>query len=223
MTKRSKRDRKFPIQPALPGDDDTLIYKIFVDTGPGAFDSSYLVIGETVFLSTEGIEIVASTDGNYADQNAYTFRDSDGRDIGGVYGRDDTGQNVIGIRAVDPPAAGDDVFVELVAHADPTNVSTAAATVNLQATREGESTDTFITVTKDNSSSEIDITTKTASGRVRVHPVLNIMGRNFDLCDVYIKGSNFIIKYNDGGTTRYKYLDLSGTGTTWSHSSTEPS
>jgi hypothetical protein len=210
------RERPFPIYPDQPGDDETLIYKIF---GDSTFDSSYLVIGDTVFLSDEGIEILASADGNYADQNAYTFRDADGRDIGGVYGRDDSGQNVIGIRAVDPPAAGDDVLVELQSLADPTNLSTATATVNLQADRLGETTDTYISLVKDDNSSDINIIT---TDRVRISPELQLLGASAELCNVYIKGTNFIIRYNDGGTTRYKYLDLSGTGTTWTHSTSEP-
>jgi len=210
------RERPFPVQPQLPGDDDTLVYKIF---GDSLFDSSYLVIGDTVFLSDEGIEILASSDGNYADQNAYTFINADREDIGGVYGRDDAGQNVIGIRSLDPPALGDDVLVELQSLADPTNVSTATATVNLQADREGEATDTYISITKDDNSSDINIIT---TDRVRISPELQLLGAAAALCSVYIKGSNFIIRYNDGGTTRYKYLDLSGTGTTWTHSTSEP-
>ena len=209
------RERPFPIQPNLPGDDDTLVYKIFGT----ALDSNYLVIGDTVFLSDEGIQVIASTDGNYAEQNAYAFRDVDGEDIGGVYARDDSGQNIVAIRALDPPAAGDDVMVELQALADPTAVSTATASVNLQADREGESTDTFISIVKDDNSSQINLDT---TERVRVKPRLQFLGASYELCDIYIKGTNFIIKYNDGGTVRYKYLNLSGTGTTWSHSTSEP-
>lgn len=38
----------------------------------------------------------------------------------------------------------------------------------------------------------------------------------------YYKSGKFIIQYNDGGTTRYKYLDLTGTGATWIHTTTAP-
>lgn len=41
-------------------------------------------------------------------------------------------------------------------------------------------------------------------------------------CVVYMKGSLYIIAYDDSGTVRYKYLDLSGTGTTWTHTTTAP-
>lgn len=39
---------------------------------------------------------------------------------------------------------------------------------------------------------------------------------------IYIKGSLYIICYNDSGTIRYKYLDLSGTGISWVHTTTAP-
>jgi hypothetical protein len=39
---------------------------------------------------------------------------------------------------------------------------------------------------------------------------------------VYMKADKFVIQYNDGGTTRYKTLTLSGTGTTWAHSTSAP-
>ena len=41
-------------------------------------------------------------------------------------------------------------------------------------------------------------------------------------CRIYMKGNKFVIQYNDAGTTRYKYLTLSGTGVTWVHSTTAP-
>lgn len=39
---------------------------------------------------------------------------------------------------------------------------------------------------------------------------------------LYIKDNKFIIQFNDSGTVRYKYLDLTGTGVTWTHSTTAP-
>lgn len=38
----------------------------------------------------------------------------------------------------------------------------------------------------------------------------------------YTKGGKFVIQYNDAGTVRYKYLDLTGTGTTWTHTTSAP-
>jgi hypothetical protein len=40
--------------------------------------------------------------------------------------------------------------------------------------------------------------------------------------NIYIKGDKLVIQWNDGGTVRYKYLLLSGTGVTWTHSTTAP-
>ena len=39
---------------------------------------------------------------------------------------------------------------------------------------------------------------------------------------LYMKGDKLIAQYNDGGTVRYKYLDLTGTGVTWTHSTSAP-
>jgi hypothetical protein len=40
--------------------------------------------------------------------------------------------------------------------------------------------------------------------------------------NIYIKGDKLIIQFNEGGTVRYKYLDLTGTGVTWTHTTTAP-
>jgi len=40
--------------------------------------------------------------------------------------------------------------------------------------------------------------------------------------NIYTKGSSIIFQYNDGGTVRYNSLDMSGTGVTWSQSTTAP-
>jgi hypothetical protein len=40
--------------------------------------------------------------------------------------------------------------------------------------------------------------------------------------NIYIKGDKLVIQFNDGGTVRYKYLDLTGTGVTWTHTTTAP-
>lgn len=39
---------------------------------------------------------------------------------------------------------------------------------------------------------------------------------------LYLKGNLMIFQFNDAGTTRYKYLDLSGTGVTWTHTTSAP-
>lgn len=38
----------------------------------------------------------------------------------------------------------------------------------------------------------------------------------------FMKNNCLVVQYSDSGTTRYKYLDLSGTGVTWVHSTTAP-
>ena len=39
---------------------------------------------------------------------------------------------------------------------------------------------------------------------------------------VYMKADKLIIQFNDAGTVRYKYLDLTGTGVTWVHTTSAP-
>ena len=41
-------------------------------------------------------------------------------------------------------------------------------------------------------------------------------------CRTYVKADKFIIQFNDAGTIRYKYLDLTGTGVTWVHTTVAP-
>ena len=204
--------------PITPGPDEAesgISYS--VDLELQHFSGSTLVIGDTVFLSDEGVAVLASTDGSYDAVNAYSFKDAADREIGGLYGRDDSGNNVVGFRVVDAAGNDDDTTLEMAS----TCSTEATAIVELIANRETEGTDTYIHLERSDTTADIDILTP-ASGRVRIGRVLNLLGASAELCDVYLKDSNFIIKYNDGGTTRYKYLDLSGTGATWIHSTTEP-
>jgi hypothetical protein len=39
---------------------------------------------------------------------------------------------------------------------------------------------------------------------------------------IYVSGSKIVFQFEEGGTVRYKYLDLSGTGVTWVHQTTPP-
>ena len=39
---------------------------------------------------------------------------------------------------------------------------------------------------------------------------------------VYMKADKLVFQYNDGGTVRYKYISLSGTSVTWTHTTTAP-
>lgn len=43
-----------------------------------------------------------------------------------------------------------------------------------------------------------------------------------DQAKVYIKANKLVIAWNDAGTMRYKYLDLTGTGVTWTATTTPP-
>ncbi len=41
-------------------------------------------------------------------------------------------------------------------------------------------------------------------------------------CRIYMKADKIVIQYNDVGTVRYKYLDLTGVGVTWVATTTAP-
>ena len=45
---------------------------------------------------------------------------------------------------------------------------------------------------------------------------------SYHQCWIYVRSGKFVVSYNDGGTVRYKSLDMTGTGTTWAHSTTAP-
>jgi hypothetical protein len=178
--------RKFPTTVTTVGDDDGNInYSVAFDLNQ--FTGSTLVIGDTVFLSDEGVEVLASTDGNYYAVNAYSFIDSDRKEIGGMYGRDDAGQNVVGFRVIDQAANDDDTVLEIAS----TSTTDATASIDIQANRSGESTDTYLHLEKSDTASEIDILTNLSSGRVRIGPKINLLGAGYVLCNVYIKGPYF--------------------------------
>ncbi|GIV81733.1 MAG: hypothetical protein KatS3mg051_1087 [Anaerolineae bacterium] len=43
-----------------------------------------------------------------------------------------------------------------------------------------------------------------------------------DKANIYVKSDKLVVQWNDNGTIRYKYLDLNGTGVTWTHTTTAP-
>jgi hypothetical protein len=205
----------FPITPGPTERESGINYSIGIELQ--RFTGSTLVIGDTVFLSDDGVEVLASDDGSYYAVNAYSFKDVDNNEIGGMYARDDAGNNVVGFRVVDEAGNDDDTTLEIAS----TSTTDATAIVELIANREMEDTDTYIHLERSDTAQEIDILTP-SSGRVRIGQKLQLLGSSAELCDIYIKGTKLIIKYSDAGTPRYKYLDLSGTGATWAYSSSEP-
>jgi hypothetical protein len=207
--------RTFPIL-SPDSEDGRVSYHVAADLSQ--LSGKTLVIGETVFLSDEGVAVLSSQSGQFESVSAYNFVDGAGQVIGGLYARDDAGQNVVGLRATDAAESGDDTTLYVISEAQPG----ATAVVQLGALLAGENEDTYISLERSESASEIDLITEMAGGRVRVAPQLQLLGAGYAVCDLYIKGSYLIIKYIDGGTTRYKYLDLSGTGTAWQQGTSEP-
>jgi len=72
----------FPITPGPSEGDSTINYSVGIELQ--RFSGSTLIIGDTVFLSDEGVDVLASDDGSYYAVNAYSFRDTDGAEIGGM-------------------------------------------------------------------------------------------------------------------------------------------
>jgi len=204
--------RTFPTTPAPLSDDDNISYSVGIELN--RFTGSTLVVGDTVFLSDEGVEILASTDGSYYAVNAYSFIDSERDEIGGMYGRDDSGQNVVGFRVVDQAEKGDDTLLQIASTAQPG----AEAQVTITANQDGGDSAAII-LQQDDSDSKITIL---AGDFVRIGRKLNLLGPSNELCDLYIKGAYFILAYNTGAQIYYKYLDLSSTSPTWQHSTAEP-
>jgi hypothetical protein len=40
--------------------------------------------------------------------------------------------------------------------------------------------------------------------------------------NIYVKGGNLVVQYDDGGTVRYKYLTLTDTSVEWKYDTTPP-
>lgn len=78
-----------------------------------------------------------------------------------------------------------------------------------------------------NASSSIYTTLDISSTGVHVNKPLGLEPTSTPTAEtgkafMYTKGGKLIVQYKDGGTTRYKYLDLTGTGVTWVHTTTAP-
>jgi hypothetical protein len=75
-------------------------------------------------------------------------------------------------------------------------------------------------ISKKNPSTELDIDgTITLQERASTVAVTPTAGSE---AQIYVKADKLIVRYNDGGTVRYKYLDLTGTGVTWTHTTSAP-
>ena len=91
---------------------------------------------------------------------------------------------------------------------DTTNTSVTGLTVNLMKLAYGGATKFLV--------SSDGVTTIAEAGSAPANPTAGTE------CRIYMRGDRFVIQFNDGGTTRYKYLDLTGTGVTWTHTTTAP-
>ena len=74
--------RKFPKSRPINESESEINYSVGLQLQ--RFTGATLVVGDTLFMSDEGVELLASTDGSYYAVNAYSFIDSDGEEIGGM-------------------------------------------------------------------------------------------------------------------------------------------
>jgi len=204
--------RQFPVTNQPEDQEGGISYSVGIELN--RFTGSTLVIGDTVFLSDEGVELLASTDGSYYAVNAYSFIDSDRDEVGGLYGRDDNGQNLVGLRVIDEANKGDDTVMQIISTAQ----SGAEAKVTITANQEGGDS-TALIIQQDDSNSKI---TMLADTYLMLGRKVMLVGAGSEICDVYITSTYFVIRYNTGGGYYYKYLDLSSTSPTWQHSTSEP-
>ena len=204
--------RQFPVTNQPEDQEGGISYSVGIELN--RFTGSTLVIGDTIFMSDEGVELLASTDGSYYAVNAYSFIDSERDEIGGLYGRDDSGQNLIGLRVVDEAEKGDDTQLQIISTAQ----SGAEAKVSITANQDGGDS-TAIILQQDDSNSKI---TMVAESYLLLGRKIMLLGASNEICDVYITSTYFVIRYNTGSQYYYKYIDLSGTSAAWSHGTTAP-
>lgn len=62
----------------------------------------------------------------------------------------------------------------------------------------------------------------TADGAFSIPSIATPTAPAVSATQFYVKGSKIIFEYNDGGTVRWKYLDLSGVGVTWQQTTSAP-
>jgi hypothetical protein len=204
--------RRFPVTNQPDDQEGGITYSVGFELNQ--FQGTTLVVGDTVFLSDEGVEVLASTDGSYYAVNAYSFIDSDRDEIGGLYGRDDTGQNLVGLRVVDEAEKGDDTHLQIVSSAQ----VGAQGKVTLLAEQDGGDYVTLILQQSD-STSRI---TMLANDYLMLGRKILMLGASNELCDMYVTGTYFVLRYNTGAQYYYKYIDLSDTSPSWQHSTSEP-
>ncbi len=107
----------------------------------------------------------------------------------------------------------------------PSNPRGSSIVLSASHNHSGTTTSGSLTVTTLNSTYSYQTVVSTLNaflqiGKVSATPLLGLSASSD--AHIYIKGGNLVVRYNDGGTYRYKYLTLSGTGTTWTHTTTAP-
>lgn len=185
--------------------------KLYLDT-----DGSLKAGGGDVMMDTDGITLTAGT---YT-TNRLTWK-SGTTGISELYGYSDT------------PNLTETTMLTAVG-----NGTNPYGRVALQAWHNGSNSSdmSYLWITSGSASSSAGEIYANTNGnivlladRVRMYAPLNLQpqatpsGLVADTdANVYVRNNKLIVQYNDGGTTRYKYLPLSGTSVTWVHTTTAP-
>jgi len=170
-----------------------------------------------VVLDGTGIAVQASSGTAATAQYAYRILESGANDgfEGGLYayeGPSNVGQ-YIQLRAYNP---GNPAYISLLAECGSNN----AAAIELIA--KYSTTQSRIQLSK---SGDIEIDGMTYfDSPLTLDEVASTPANpsSSNRARIYVRNDNLIIQWNDGGTIRYKYMALSGTGTTWTHTTTAP-
>ncbi len=157
-------------------------------------------------LSAIGVELIANTSYGFDTTRGISFVQSLGSTVyGGLFTVRDTSANITSARLLALSPNGSNTN-ELFVSADNSN--------NLRV-QSSHSTAVFGNILLgERGSSYINSVDLGVSLTPTTTPSLG--------CNIYVKSSKLIVRMVDGLTVRYKYLDLTGTGVTWVHTTTAP-
>jgi hypothetical protein len=181
-------------------------------------------------IDADGISIEAS--GSYSVDRAYTFHDGSG-DVWGVYGRFNSLEQEVQIR--NNPTGSRDGVISFFSESGTgdaifrveTSVNEIDPALFIIQSVEGSPgrSEIFMQVDKlelNRTALVITSLNHFPATPQSHHIYLYSDDDGGDDVEIYFKSPFLVYKYDDAGTTRYKYLDMSGTGVTWVHSTVAP-
>lgn len=208
-----------------------------LSAGGATIDANGVGIGvdNSFFWSTAvGFQNVSVTTGK-----SYRFTGATGNNFLGITGDYSSNTSTLAMVNENEAASGASkssrIILDARAITDGVSGSIGTSTIDLAASQWAPNQGGIVNVAKISMSvsdaSNISITLDSKSATIKgglPYAVLakqsstpTVYGYDNDQALMYFKGTKLIVTYNDG-TVRYKYLDLAGTGTTWTHTTTAP-